>query len=83
MSVFPSLAHSNLKTYSNGHYDRTTMPNGTVICQFTSENDLGQPTEATSGSWTPYVIGRDYLGSITHIATADGTLVEERSYDAQ
>ena len=35
-----------------------------------------------SGSWTPYVIGRDYLGSITHIATVDGTLVEERSYDA-
>lgn len=34
------------------------------------------------GSWTPYVIGRDYLGSITHIATTGGTLVEERSYDA-
>ena len=38
--------------------------------------------KAGSGSWTPYVIGRDYLGSITHIATAGGTLVEERSYDA-
>ena len=33
-------------------------------------------------SWTPYIIGRDYLGSITHIATTSGTLVEERSYDA-
>ena len=35
-----------------------------------------------SGSWTPYVIGRDHLGSITHIATTSGTLVEERSYNA-
>ncbi len=34
------------------------------------------------GAWTPYVIGRDHLGSITHIATTSGTLVEERSYNA-
>lgn len=32
--------------------------------------------------WIPYNIGRDYLGSITHIATADGVLVAEYSYDA-
>lgn len=34
-----------------------------------------------SGSWTLYNIGRDYLGSITHIATKTGTLVAEYSYD--
>ena len=34
-----------------------------------------------SGSWTAYNIGRDYLGNITHIATASGTLVAEYSYD--
>lgn len=34
-----------------------------------------------SGSWTLYNIGRDYLGNITHIATSDGILVEENSYD--
>ena len=27
-------------------------------------------------------IGRDYLGSITHIATEDGALLAEYSYDA-
>lgn len=32
--------------------------------------------------WIPYNIGRDHLGSITHIATADGVLVAEYSYDA-
>ncbi len=31
--------------------------------------------------WTLYNIGRDYLGSITQVATADGTLVAEYSYD--
>ena len=34
-----------------------------------------------SDSTAVYNIGRDYLGSITHIATADGTLVAEYSYD--
>ena len=33
-------------------------------------------------SWTKYLLGRDYLGSITHIASPDGTLVAEYSYDA-
>lgn len=34
-----------------------------------------------SDSTAVYNIGRDYLGSITHIASADGTLVAEYSYD--
>ena len=34
-----------------------------------------------AGSWTAYNIGRDYLGSITQIATLDGTPVAEYSYD--
>ena len=33
------------------------------------------------GNWVAYNIGRDYLGSITHIVTLDGTLVAEYSYD--
>jgi RHS repeat-associated protein len=33
------------------------------------------------GEWEMYNIGRDYLGSITHIATSNGTLIEENSYD--
>lgn len=34
-----------------------------------------------TGNWTPLNIGRDYLGSVTHIVTADGTLLAEYSYD--
>ena len=33
------------------------------------------------GNWTAYNIGRDYLGSVTHVATVDGTLLAEYSYD--
>lgn len=35
-----------------------------------------------SGSWQLYYISRDYLGSITHIANANGTIKQELSYDA-
>lgn len=36
-----------------------------------------------SGSgWTKYVIGRDYLGSITNIAETSGTSVERHNFDA-
>ena len=34
-----------------------------------------------NGSWTPYNIGRDVQGSITHVATHDGTLKEVYYYD--
>ena len=34
-----------------------------------------------SGAWTTYNIGRDYLGSITHIITASGSPVAEYSYE--
>lgn len=39
-----------------------------------------QRTDA-NGNWTPYVIGRDYLGSITNITTTSGTSVAEYGYD--
>lgn len=35
-----------------------------------------------NGEWKIYYICRDYLGSITHVANADGTLKQELSYDA-
>ena len=35
----------------------------------------------TSGAWSAYNIGRDYLGSITHIITTSGTPVAEYSYE--
>ncbi|OJU37558.1 MAG: hypothetical protein BGN96_03805, partial [Bacteroidales bacterium 45-6] len=34
-----------------------------------------------SGSWQVYYIGRDYQGSITHVLDANGSTVQELSYD--
>jgi RHS repeat-associated protein len=34
------------------------------------------------GNWNIYYLCRDYLGSITHIATSSGSVVQELSYDA-
>lgn len=36
----------------------------------------------TDGEWELHFIGRDYLGSITHVADSKGNLVAEYSYDA-
>ena len=35
-----------------------------------------------SGSWQRYFICRDYLGSITHLASSTGSLTQELSFDA-
>lgn len=34
-----------------------------------------------NGAWTPYIIGRDMQGSITHVMTGSGTLKERYVYD--
>ena len=38
-------------------------------------------TKVNDGAWTPYNIGRDTQGSITHVMTADGELLERYVYD--
>ncbi len=35
-----------------------------------------------NGTWNIYYLGRDYLGSITHIMNSSGNLTQELSYDA-
>jgi len=37
--------------------------------------------KVNDGPWTPYNIGRDTQGSITHVMTADGELLERYVYD--
>lgn len=34
------------------------------------------------GTWSVHYLGRDYLGSITHIVNSSGNLIQELSYDA-
>ena len=70
--------------YIGGQYEYDSTPAGTKERLYLGGDAYSAPMvlqRVNNGSWTAYNIGRDYLGSITHIATADGTLVAEYSYD--
>ena len=70
--------------YIGNQYELDVTPNGTTERLYLGGDAYSAPVvyiKEGSGAWTFYNIGRDYLGNITHIATADGTLVEENSYD--
>ena len=67
-SVLSSVAYTSQNgaittetyTYSNGHNTGITLPNNKTVWSLVSENDLGQPTEITTGQqcreygFTPY-----------------------------
>lgn len=70
--------------YIGNQYELDVTPNETTERLYLGGDAYSAPAvyvKEGSGSWTFYNIGRDYLGNITHIATSDGTLVEENSYD--
>ena len=70
--------------YIGNQYELDVTPNGTTERLYLGGDAYSAPAvyvKEGSGTWTFYNIGRDYLGNITHIATSDGTLVEENSYD--
>ena len=78
---------SQKKYYIGDRYEREENSSGTVTAErlFLGGDAYSAPMvlqKTGSGSWTPYVIGRDYLGSITNIATTSGTSVATYSYDA-
>lgn len=70
--------------YIGNQYELDVTPNGTTERLYLGGDAYSAPAvyvKEGSGAWTFYNIGRDYLGNITHIATVDGTLVEENSFD--
>ncbi len=70
--------------YIGNQYELDVTPAGTVERLYLGGDAYSAPAvyvKEGSGAWTFYNVGRDYLGNITHIATSDGTLVEENSYD--
>ena len=74
------------KHYIGKRYEKEYVNNGTTTERlFVGGDAYSAPMvlqRTGNGAWTPYVIGRDYLGSITHILNTNGTLVAEYSYDA-
>ena len=70
--------------YIGNQYELDVTPDGVVERLYLGGDVYSAPAvyvKEGSGPWTFYNIGRDYLGNITHIATKDGILVEENSYD--
>ena len=70
--------------YIGNQYELDVTPGGVVERLYLGGDVYSAPAvyvKEGSGPWTFYNIGRDYLGNITHIATKDGILVEENSYD--
>ena len=70
--------------YIGGQYECDVTQSGTKERLYLGGDAYSAPMvlqKVNNGNWTSYNIGRDYLGSITHIATASGTLVAEYSYD--
>ena len=74
------------KYYIGGRYEYEENSQGVVTQRlFLGGDAYNAPMvlqKTGNSSWIPYVIGRDYLGSITHIASVSGSLVAEYSYDA-
>lgn len=70
--------------YIGGRYEYDQTPIGSKERLYLGGDAYSAPMvlqRENSGGWTAYNIGRDYLGNITHIATLDGTLIAEYSYD--
>ena len=70
--------------YLGGRYEVDEKIAQTDQRLYIGGNDYDAPmvyVKEGSGNWTLYNIGRDYLGSVTHVATAAGVLVAEYSYD--
>ena len=66
-------------TYANGHNTGITLPDSTVVWSLVSENDLGQPTEITTGG-----INRQYgftpFGLPTYRMMMDDGYIQDVSY---
>ena len=73
------------KYYIGDRYEREETSASTTERLFVGGDAYSAPMvlqrTGGTGSWTAYVIGRDYLGSITNILTTSGTSVAEYSYD--
>ncbi|GHV44568.1 hypothetical protein FACS1894180_6070 [Bacteroidia bacterium] len=85
MTVVDATTGEWKKNYLNNCYEKTETLAGTkeilYLCgdYYTSHVVM---VRENSSTWQPYYIGRDYLGSITHVISAGGAVQQELSYDA-
>ena len=84
MYVANGSAQVLARYYIGGQYEFDQTQSGSKERLYVGGDAYSAPMvlqRENSGSWTSYNIGRDYLGNITQITTAGGTLVAAYSYD--
>ena len=70
--------------YIGNQYELDVTPNGTIERLYLGGDAYSAPSvfiKNSDGNSGLYHIGRDHMGSITHITTMNGQLVEENNYD--
>ena len=76
---------SNIKTFLSDCYEKDQNANYTKEKLYICGDYYSAPAvmvRENSGDWQLYYIGRDCLGSVTHVLDKQGNLIEELSYDA-
>lgn len=84
MHVTDEEGYELTRFYLGGRYERDQTLEGVKERLYLGGDVYSAPMVLqrwNDGGWVAYNIGRDYLGSVTHIATLDGTLVAGYSYD--
>jgi RHS repeat-associated protein len=84
MHVTDEEGYELTRFYLGGRYERDQTLEGVKERLYLGGDVYSAPMvfqRLNDGGWVAYNIGRDYLGSVTHIATLDGTLVAGYSYD--
>ncbi len=85
MSVAKGAAMQQVNYYIGDRYELERKPGSDVERFYLGGDYYSAPVvlvRQNAGDWVPYNILRDYLGSVTGITQADGTLVAEYNYDA-
>ena len=85
MSVAKGAAMQQVNYYIGDRYELERKPGSDVERFYLGGDYYSAPVvlvRENAGDWVPYNILRDYLGSVTGVAQADGTLVAEYNYDA-
>ena len=85
MNLKRNNVDSLTRYYLGGRYEADVLVGKTVEKLYLGGDYYSAPmvyVKDGNTNWTLYNLGRDYLGSITHVATANGAPVAEYSYDA-
>lgn len=84
MSIKKNNIDELVRYYIGGQYEMDSVASQTIQKLYLGGDAYSAAAvyvKEGTGAWTIYYIGRDYLGSITHLINTNGTIKQELSYD--